>query len=110
MKRLPQILLIALLLSTGVAKAQSGTEVYEYATVVSENTVAPKVLLYVSFSNGEYKEIELDKNNTKPNLIMNQTTVLKYIAELTKEGWEVVDGQISGRSGNWYYFLKRKQK
>lgn len=106
MKRLPQILLIALLLSAGIAKAQSGTEVYEYATVAGGFIAGSKPGLLVSFSNGEYKEIEVAKNEFKAG----QTAYLKYIAQMSKEGWEVINSQPGGIPGSWAYFLKRKQK
>jgi len=111
MKRLPQILLIALLLSAGIVKSQSGTEVYEYATVLSANAPPGNVKpeLFISYSNGDFKEIELDKNDVKPFASYNQTAALKYIAQLTKEGWEVINFQHTSALG-WAYFLKRKQK
>jgi len=113
MKKLSQTLLIILLLSAGVAKAQTGADVYEYATIASTSITA-KPALYVSFSNGEYKEVEVDKNEAKPCMLVNQTAALKYIAQMSKEGWEVINSQINSNafSGtmSWCYFLKRKLK
>ena len=108
MKRLSQILVIMLLFVAGSATAQS--DVYEYATVMSHYSSGTKFTVYVSFSSGEYKEIEFDKNDAKPALTENQTAVLKYVSQLTKDGWEVVNAQKSSSADAWSYFLKRKQK
>ena len=108
MIKLVQTLLIALILTTGIANAQTGTDIYEYATVFSGFTTKPVV--YVSFSSGEYKEVDFDKNEVKAAGLLNQTTSLKYIAQMNKEGWEVVSSQPFGIQGAWSYFLKRKQK
>ncbi len=113
MKKISQTLLIVLLLIAGVVNAQSGNSAYEYATV-SGRVMVSGSKIFVSYSSGESKEIKLDKSDAKISL-ENQTAVLKFLAEMSKDGWEVVNSQVpnpnaTGADSFWCYFLKRKQK
>lgn len=106
MKKLSQILVILLLFVTGIATAQS--DVYEYATVV---TFVPSNGIYamgISYSNGDFKEVKLDKNEMKPGIGVNEAPVLKYMAQMSKEGWEIVNFTYTGYGQQ--YLLKRKLK
>ena len=105
MKKLSQALLIIFLFCALIANAQT-KDVYEYATVSLGYTASAKPVIAVSYSSGEYKEIEIEKAEAKTG----QTAWLKYIAQMNKEGWEVVNSQQGGIAGSWAYFLKRKQK
>lgn len=87
--------------------ATHAQDVYEYATI-SFNT---NLKLYVSYSNGKFEEIPYDKNDSKPGPDVNQTVALKHIAELSKQGWEIVGFSPNGLdSMTWRYLLKRKVK
>ena len=112
MKRLPQTILILLLLIAAVANAEGNTDAYEYATVLTYSSVKTGGLLEISFSNGDFKEVKTDKEDVKPSFDFNQSSALKQVSQMSKEGWETVNFQtyldpIYGKE--WIYFLKRKQ-
>lgn len=93
------------MLLTLASLATQAQDVYEYATVVYAIKNVPT--LFVSKSNGEYNEIPVDAS--KWTLNTNTAAALKYIAEMNKEGWELVSTNLNDGS-QWYFSLKRKVK
>lgn len=92
-----------LMLASLATKAQ---DVYEYATVSTWG-----LDYHVSFSNGEFKKVTVDKTTITGGGDWNQTGVLKYIATLSKEGWEVIGFTSGGvNDAAWKYMLRRKVK
>ena len=93
------------MLLTLASLATQAQDVYEYATVNAQ-PINSVVYLYISYSSGEYKEVQVPRN-TKQGYDMSST--LKQIALMSKEGWEVISGVHDGASV-WRFFLKRKVK
>lgn len=87
--------------------ATHAQDVYEYATVSMSYATGNK--LSVSFSNGDYKEVEYNKDEAKP-AYLNTTPALKYIAQLNKEGWELITTSTPTGDPGWRFLLKRKVK
>lgn len=109
------IMIAAAMLLTLASLATQAQDVYEYAMVTTGlsqsglSAKGTKPMLFVSFSNGSYKEIEVPQEKAAPSLWANSSSALEYISTLSKEGWEVNDSGINAGS-SYYFLLKRKVK
>ncbi|HLP22274.1 MAG TPA: hypothetical protein VK174_18295 [Chitinophagales bacterium] len=85
-------------------------EKYEYATIIEQGpAVGGKfIVISQSLSNGEYKDIQLENPTGKAPSYMNHAIVLKYIATMSKDGWEVISYNGLGTGTIFTCMLKRK--
>lgn len=94
------------MLLTLASLATQAQDVYEYAVMSAH----PTLKLMISYTNGVFEELPFDYDNPKASLESDQTVVSERIADMSKQGWEIVSFTKPDGEFLWRYLLKRKVK